>query len=233
MNPLKLSDTEPFGIGGRRECYVHPHDPSKCVKVLRTDIDRSSGVRRFRIIPANLRRKYDNNEDERRILMSLEKRIGVQIQKHIPLCYGYEVTDLGPGLVLDLYRDSDGKISRSLRELFFLGHHPDEFKTAFDEFIQFFLDNCIVNRNLLDHNIVASKQQNGDWGLFLIDGFGDSSWLPIEQWSKTTARRKIKRRAARAWTKFHTFYETRRNEKPVEYNAGNNKTYNLGILRKR
>ena len=57
---LALKGLEPFGVGGRRLCFVHPLDPKKCVKVLRTD-ERRTVRHKKTIIPAHWRREYDNN----------------------------------------------------------------------------------------------------------------------------------------------------------------------------
>ena len=229
MVELKLSGTEPFGVGGRRECYVHPLDASKCVKVLRTDERRTVRVKKSRVVPAWMRREYNNNEHERRILVSLENRIGKQMQKHIPLCYGYEPTDKGPGLVLDLVFDHDRQISRSLRELFTLGHKPAEFREAFDEFASFLLQHFVVTRNILDHNVVASLSEDGSWRISMIDGFGDPAWVPLAAWFKSYGRRKIHRRVRDAWGRYEQFYETG----GVTDEMRNNSTWDQGMLRHR
>ncbi|AQQ71317.1 PhoP regulatory network protein YrbL [Limihaloglobus sulfuriphilus] len=232
MTELKLSKLEPFAVGGRRECYVHPSDASKCVKVLRTDKNVSARRKKL-FVPSVLRRRYDNNEDERRVLNKLEKRIGKGMQLHIPLCYGYEPTDLGPGLVLDLVRDTDGKISRSLREHFYQNLHPLEFKDGFDELTRFLCQHNIITRNLLDHNLVASKQADGSWQIYIIDGFGDPALLPIAQWSRTMGRMKIKRISRRAWARFQVFYETRRQNGAAIHHMRDGQTWSPGVLRHR
>jgi hypothetical protein len=233
MEKLNLKNSEPFGVGGRRECYVHPLYPNKCVKVLRTDDKSTTYLKRPGIFSSLFRKEYNNNENEYRTLKSIEKRIGKNMQRHVPLCYGYEPTDLGPGLVLDLVRDADGKISRSLRELLFLGHSPDEFKKAFDEFEAFLIQNNIMTRNLLDHNLVASIQQDKSWKIHIIDGLGDPSWLPLARWSRALGRRKIKRKARRAWANFNYFFEVERKAGLREYQTRNNKTWSPGILKHR
>lgn len=34
---IDLTNLKPFAIGGRRECYVHPHQPDRCLKVIREE----------------------------------------------------------------------------------------------------------------------------------------------------------------------------------------------------
>ena len=68
---LELRGLEPFGIGGRRLCFVHPREPRKCVKVLRTD-ERRTVRHKKRIVPAHWRREYNTNTHEMRLLEALE-----------------------------------------------------------------------------------------------------------------------------------------------------------------
>ena len=124
---LSLQGLVPFGTGGRRLCFTHPLDKTKCVKVLRQDDKRTIRVAKRRIVPAWFHRTYDNNLHEKYVLDNLYRAIGPEIKEHLPLSYGMTTTDLGPGLVLDLVRDIDGKISRSLRELISTGYELQQF----------------------------------------------------------------------------------------------------------
>lgn len=227
--PLSLAGIEPFGVGGRRKCYVHPLDPSKCVKVLRQDDKRTRRHKKSRLIPSSIRREHDNNEDERIVLERIEKRLGHEMREHLPKCYGYHPTDEGPGLVLDLVRDADGKISRTLRELFTEGFEPKQFRQAFDEFSAFLLQNRILTRNLHDHNLVASHREDGSWKLYLIDGVGDPAWLPLARWSKSLARKKVRKRIDAAWPRFEAFWQAG----GVTEKMRRESTWDQGLLRHR
>jgi hypothetical protein len=202
---LSLSNLTPFGIGGRRLCFSHPTDKGKCVKVLRIDEQRTVRIKKLRLLPAFMHRAYNNNAHEKKILSELQQRIGVGMNQHLPLCYGTIETDLGRGLVLDLVRDHDGKISRSVRELVSIGHDVEEFREAFDEFGEFLIEHRVLTRNLLDHNIVVRYLGCGKLKMYLIDGFGDPAWLPFARWFESIARAKIKKRLRTAWHRFETF----------------------------
>lgn len=227
--PLALAGLEPFGVGGRRKCYVHPLDPAKCVKVLRQDELRTRRFKKSPLIPAFLRREHDNNEHERKILNRIEKRLGSSMREHLPKCYGYESTDAGPGLVLDLIRDHDGRISRSLRELFTTGFEPEQFRPAFHVFAAFLLEHRILTRNLHDHNIVASARADGGWRLYLIDGVGDPAWLPLARWSRRLGRKKVQKRIDAAWPRFEEFYKSG----GVTEQMRRESTWDQGMLRHR
>lgn len=201
---LELKGREPFGVGGRRLCFVHPHDPKKCVKVLRTD-ERRTVRHKKTIIPAHWRREYDNNAHERRILEDLEKRIGPAMASHLPRSYGMAATDLGPGLVLDLVRDHDGGISRSIRELITTGYDLPKLKPTFLAFGDFLSEHLVLTRSLLDHNLVVEMREDGPGPVFLIDGFGDPAWIPFSKWIPALGHAKIKRRIEEAWQRFEKF----------------------------
>ena len=48
-NIIQLANSTPFGVGGRRACYVHPVDASKCIKVLRQDERRTVRIQKKEI----------------------------------------------------------------------------------------------------------------------------------------------------------------------------------------
>ncbi|APZ90582.1 YrbL family protein [Fuerstiella marisgermanici] len=202
---IKLADQEPFGVGGRRLCFTHPDDPGKCIKVLRQDQQRTIRGKRSGIVPARLRRRYDNNADEQQILEDLYRRIGPAMSQHLPVSHGIVATDLGPGLVLDLVRDWNGQISRSLRELISTGHELDEFRPAFEKFGQFLMAYTVLTRSLLDHNLAVQSRRDGSWQIYLIDGLGDPAFLPVARWVQSIGARKVRRRLAAAWPRFERF----------------------------
>ena len=204
---LLLQDKTPFGVGGRRACYVHSGDSSGCVKDLRSDEGRTIRIEKKKNFFTNFRREYNNNEDEARELERVHRRIGGTMALHLPLCYGYEETDLGPGLILDLICDADGQISRSIRELISTGFNLQDLKPAYDEFGRFLLENVILTRNLHDHNLVAQHLEDGSWRIVLIDGVGDPSWLPLASWIRRLGEKKVRKRLATAWPRMEAFAE--------------------------
>lgn len=206
---ILLGQAVPFGIGGRRLCYEHPTDLGKCVKILRRDDQRTVRIaKKTRWLPAWFRRAYDNNADEMHTLEREYARIGSVAKRHLPESYGMQPTDQGPGLVLDLVRDCDGGISRSLRELLTIGHSPHEFQTAYDELGDFLLEHLVMTRAILDHNIAAQRQSDGAWRLYLIDGLGDPALVPVARWIPTIGRAKIERRLDEAWARFESFHKS-------------------------
>jgi len=199
---LRIKGNQPFGIGGRRLCFEHPDDPGKCIKVLRTDNRRTVRHTKLWYWPTRWRRQYDNNAHEEMVLTALFHRIGPAMTEHLPNCYGRVETDLGSGLVLDLYREPDGTISRNLRELLSNGHDLETFRPAFELFCNFLLENRVLTRALLDHNLVVQSQTDGNWHFYLIDGFGDRAWVPISSWIAPVGQYTIRQRISEAWSRF-------------------------------
>ncbi|MEK9863790.1 MAG: YrbL family protein [Verrucomicrobiota bacterium] len=201
--PLQLKHLTPFGVGGRRLCYVHPESPQYCVKVLRTDPERTIRIRKSKSwIPNHLRREYDNNQDERHSLEHLQTRIGSSMRSHFPWCHGEVETDIGKGLVLDLIRDADGKISCSLREHITRGLALEHFRPAFSEFGDFLMTHAIDTRAILDHNLALCRISSDRWKCYLIDGFGTSALLPLGRWIPGLARKRIRKKLDSAWMRF-------------------------------
>ena len=81
---IGLKKTEPFGIGGRRLCFVHPDDPDRCIKVLRTDENRTIRLNKFSLIPVWARRVYDNNAHEMIELAKIKEKVGDLMSRHFP-----------------------------------------------------------------------------------------------------------------------------------------------------
>tara|TARA_A100001037_G_scaffold243968_1_gene224747 strand:- start:59 stop:787 length:729 start_codon:yes stop_codon:yes gene_type:complete len=219
-----LRSHKPFGIGGRRLCFVDPRNDHRCIKVLRQD-ERRTVRSQTHWIPQRWRRVYDNNAHEQRELATVFKRIGPNASQCLPRCYGPIETDLGPGLVLDLIRDHDGKISRSLRELVSIGYAPTTFRAAFETFAEFMVENSILSRAILEHNLAAQHRQDGSWHLFLIDGLGDPAWLPFARFSRHLAQAKIKRKLEAFWPRLE-----RLADEPVAPETVANSNWGQGFL---
>lgn len=200
--------------------------------MLRTDETRTIRLQsKRRLIPNELRRivlkEYDNNTDEFHALNAIEKHLGSQSCYHFPKCYGFVETDLGPGLCLDLIRDSDGGISKSVRELLSDDLPLNQLVTSFNALSEFLLRHCIVTRAILDHNIVARRSEDAELNLYIIDGLGDGSFFKISKFLPSLARRRIKKKTSQAWRRFE---ELERNG-GVSTHLRRNSSWDQGFLR--
>jgi len=193
---LELKDDLKFAEGGRRYCYVHPDDPLKCVKVLKP---RGEPLHRRKKSPWYKKlRPLASFDDNLRELAAFKEmsRYDASIWEFFPKCYGMHPTNMGAGIVTDLVRDDTGSISLTIREYIKQHGKPPALLDALDRFFAKLIEERVVTRDLLDHNLVV-RVHAGTATILLIDGFGSSDFisgklaklLPQQQ----KVRRKIKR----------------------------------------
>jgi hypothetical protein len=177
---LLLSETEPFARGGRRACYFHPADPGLCVKVAlpgkEPEILRRQAPPwgRFRS-----RAVFDENMADSRFARRLQRRLGERAFKHIPRVHDFIETDLGPGLVFDLVRDADGRVSLSGKGFIVENGITAAVREALEKLKRFFLENRILIRDPFPHNFAFRKNADGGVKIYAIDGFGSGTFLPL------------------------------------------------------
>ncbi|MAR90275.1 MAG: hypothetical protein CML06_05250 [Pseudomonadales bacterium] len=200
---VRLKDQKPFAQGGNRLCFVQPTQPDRCIKVRRPDFSLEA-LRASKGFPKNLRplASFDDNLEERRVMGQLDRRLGADIYAHVSHCYGMVDTDLGPGLVSELIRDSAGPIALSLKQMLWERGLTDDLQQALDDFCSFWERSCIPSRQLLPHNIVAPRDQQGNvQRLVVIDGLGESTLLPLHwlptRWQQRRCRNKTGQLRAR------------------------------------
>ena len=171
-------NSDPIGKGKERACYVHPEDPRKAIKI-------STGK-----VSAQSRREI-------KFYRGLQKRGGV-VDEHIPKFHGLCETNLGQGIVVDLIRNYDGEISRTLYWYLAQGFPIEEFEPYLDELRQSFLQNLIIfNHDLAISNLLVQKSSAVKFRLVAIDGLGDVIALDWLDYFPFLVRRKIRRRWAR------------------------------------
>ena len=167
--------SEPIGQGRERSCFLHPEDDSKIIKV-------SNG--------------RENVQSQREIdfYSRLLKREDFPYS-HIPRYYGMVQTNRGQGIVVDLVRDFDGNISRSMHEYLTEGIPLQEFADEMNTLKRYFLEHRIIfNHDLVPGNLLRQRLSSDDSRLVAIDGLGD---VVIVQWLNYFpghARAKINRR---------------------------------------
>ena len=169
---------QPIGRGKERACYVHPDDPRKAIKI---SIGKTSA----------------QAQREIKFYRKLQKR-GEVVDKHIPEFYGLCDTNLGQGIVVDLIRNYDGEVSRSINWYLAQGCLMLEFEPYLDELKHSFLQNLVVfNSDMTIDNLLVQKLSTRKTQLVAIDGLGDGTALDWLVFSPLLVRRKIRRRWAR------------------------------------
>ena len=177
-------------------CFVHPDDKHLCVKVRRPDFTLRD-LRKRKGFPKTLRplSSFDDNLEEFEVLSGFQKKYGDKAFEHISHCSGFQETDLGKGLVSELIRDHDGRISLNIKQYIWEEGVTDSFLVAFETFCAFWLDMAIPSRSLLIHNVIVQKgEQDQVSRLVVIDGLGYPGIIPEFLLPKSFYRKKAARK---------------------------------------
>ncbi len=191
---LVLNHLKPFAVGGTRRCYIHPDHPDRCVKVLRPDRTPeerralATGWRRFRGLKG-----FDDQWKELKIYQFLLAKNNPRLWDHIPKFYGTEESDQGLAIVTQIYRNHDGAFPSNLEELLPSGM-TQGIGEAMEEFKAWLRSELFLSRNLLPHNIIAVEEAPDQYRLVIVDGLGNSEFIPVSDWFKFLARKKVERR---------------------------------------
>lgn len=193
---LALSTEQAFAQGGNRLCFVHPDHADRCIKVRRPDFTLED-LRRKKGFPKSLLplSRFDDNREEFEVISDLVARHGEAVYSLISRCYGFEETNLGPGLVLELVRDADGKISQTLKaQIWFEGYTPD-CEAAVNRFCEQWRALQIPSRDLLLHNLLVQKDAAGKINrIVAIDGLGSPNIIPFHLLPNALRAAKVERK---------------------------------------
>lgn len=156
MPSVRVSHLRPFAAGWTRQCFVHPDEPTRCIKITRPDATD------------------DDNQTEWQYRQSLHRR-GVPIAAAgLTRCYGWIRTDRGPGLQFDLIREPDGRIASSVDAwLATNGRRRPALSDAFTDLRRRMADHRIIMRDARLSNVVVQSKADGSIELWVVDGLGD------------------------------------------------------------
>ncbi|MEE4262147.1 MAG: YrbL family protein [Desulfobacteraceae bacterium] len=174
---LTLEFSQLIGRGLRRECYFHPDDENKCVKVVVAG-DHKETVR------------------EQSCYQLLEKR---DISwKMLARFYGNVETNRGQGAVFELIRDYNGDVSKTLAHYISDADSKDfnyqDLSRALPLLKHYLLKWKIVTMGIKPQNIVYKKVHKSEGVLVVIDNIGNSDFIPICNYVDFMAMRKIRRK---------------------------------------
>jgi hypothetical protein len=181
---VELCNENIIAHGRSRDCYLHPKDPGRVIKI--------STLKR--------RRRRDSNWREWKHYEYLMKRHGPM--DFISHCYGFVDTNLGPGLVCDCVRDHDGKISKTLFQISTGDYQYDV--PRIENALTRYVENLIVNNiQLFDFslpNIVIQVTADGGYHPVSVDlkgRFNNREFIPVSTYIAFMSRRKLARRGKR------------------------------------
>lgn len=214
---LTLANAQAFAQGGNRLCFVHPEHADRCIKVRRPDFTLED-LRRKKGFPKSLLplHCFDDNREEFEVISGLAKQHGEPVFELISRCYGFEDTDLGPGLVLELVRDADGQISQTLKAQIWLEGYPPDCQAAVERFCRHWRALQIPSRDLLLHNLLVQKDREGRvQRIVAIDGLGSPNLIPFNRLPAPLRTAKVARKLANLQQRIEqTLAKKARGEKP-------------------
>lgn len=178
---LQLASTALIGKGLHRECFVHPHDPALCVKI----VVAGTG---------------NENVREQACYALLDRR-GVSWEM-LPRFHGIVATSLGEGAVFDLIRDYDGGISLTLAHYLssqqLTAQYGATLRGALHRMKRYLLEHRIITMTLKPKNILFQRETADSGKLVIVDNIGNSDFIPLANYSASLARWKIERK----WRRF-------------------------------
>ena len=136
---------------------------------------------------------FDDQWKEQRAYESLLHTQRESVWDHVPRYFGTVETDLGIGVVTHLFTNEDGTLPRNLEDLLRDSKMEVPVK-AIDQFKNWLRKELFLSRNLLPHNIIVVHETPKLKKLIIVDGIGNSEFVPLSTWFTTLARRKIERR---------------------------------------
>jgi len=178
---LKIDASTLIGKGLHRECFVHPDNPERCIKI---------------VVAGN------SNENRREaVYYDRLARRGISWEM-LTRFHGLVETNHGEGAIFDLVRDYDGEVSRTLayyleaEEL--TAPHSDLLALALYDLKAYLLENRIVTMTLKAKNILLQKTALRKGKLVIVDNVGNSDFIPAANYSGFLARLKNQRK----WLRF-------------------------------
>ena len=200
---IKLSHLKPFAGGCKRNCYIHPEDANKVIKIIPPDKSpevlhsQKIWIRRLFHSPRSL----DANRTERKKFEQLQQKLGNLKEKipHLVEYFGKAETDLGEGLVFEAIRNFDGEVAESISDASKTGGYDKaELLKALDCMSQSNNDATIYNdvgRNNIVVQILKSDYEGSPkYKFYVVDGIQCRALIPITEYSEPYARaRKAKK----------------------------------------
>jgi hypothetical protein len=152
--------------------------------------------RRKKGFPKNLRplSSFNDNLEEFREMEKLKQHYDERAFSHISRCYGFVETDMGMGLVSELIRNADGRVSITLKQYLWDHGLTGEIEIVIENLIAFWVAELIPSRDLLLHNIVVQMDGEGPARLVVIDGLGARGILPFQLMPGGYRVRRVERR---------------------------------------
>lgn len=192
---IKLSDKSAFAHGNHREVYRHPEREDRCLKLMTEDWRECDRWRRANAVAKVVRPRwyYHENEGELHFSTSLKRRVGEAAWGFVARAHGEVESDLGPVLEVELVRDHDGRISKTLKEYVWRNGLTLKCEEALEKFWQQ-LDEHWVFVEARPDNLAIQVKEDGSCQVIAIDGYAFGQLIPLAKWFRKEQKRVLKKR---------------------------------------
>lgn len=176
---ITLDDSLLINRGSERNCYRHPSDTLSCIKVI-GQYTRRTNTRIQRELKYLKKYKQPPNKLEL-----------------IPDFHGKIDTNLGLGYIFQLITDFDGTISLSLSDYLKENGTNDIIYQKIVVIYHAFLKSNAVVSDLHPGNLLLQRHNPKDFNLIMIDGFGNSDFIKMCDYSAYFQKKKLVRKFQR------------------------------------
>jgi hypothetical protein len=180
---IHIDDTNIIGKGHHREVYRHPDNPNMCIKIV-----------------VDLEQNPHEEEKEKAYYRHLQKR-NVSWEM-LPRYHGDVPTNLGPGSVFDLITNTDGNVAKTLGHYLqsneLTNTHQQQLSLGLKNLKKYLLTQRILTQGLAHRNIVCQITHTAEFNLCVVDNIGNSEFIPLSQFFRFRAEKKINKK----WQRF-------------------------------
>lgn len=158
---IELNDSYLIGSETNRACYTHPNESDKCIKITISGDDK------------------ETNREMKQYCYLQKKDISWD---SLAKFYGTVETNLGRGEVVELIKDYDENVSKSLDDYFRkITSHQDikKFLDLLFELKNYLYREKIYVKDLNAVNVVYQKFDEKNARLVIIDGLAQSNYIPF------------------------------------------------------
>lgn len=196
FQPLQLSDKKPLVTKNKKYIFDHPDDGRLLIKVARREgTYQRWGVKRYykRWRRGSIYSDFKRSLKEYIFIRANSQRAVPSIQR----VFGLVDTDIGLGLVVEKICGPDGTLASTLKSILRERGLTADIRSKLDAFMNDLIGNDIVVNDMGLENIVYADEGGGKCRLVLVDGFGETTLIPIYSLSKSLNRRNTLRRYRR------------------------------------
>ncbi len=185
---IKLNKDLYIAKGAERECYIHPNDTSKIIKIEYANV-------------------IDRNQNKLDSFYYEYLKKNMVSYSNIPKYYQKVQTDKGEGIVFDAIKDYSGKYSKTFEDIIISKTLSTNIELSLlNELKLYLIDNMIVFGDVVLSNILCQEFRKNEYRLIIIDGLG-ARRFGFKLWLHTNSKLFTKFRISKQWKKLMKNYK--------------------------